>query len=152
MWTCLHPARHGSENDWCFDFHCHSWCLWFSLSIFFVRRQPFSDEAARMTPACLSTWTLTSNLNTDLTSNTQRPDIAGFTEINRRWKNFDYGNCEGLNSGVGGTKKTENSEVFAILPEFRRKKNVFCVKKEVTVATRKMVEKLRILRKNILKV
>ena len=56
---------------------------------------------------------------------------GGFVEIYKRWKNFDFGNCEVLGSGLGEKKKKENSEVLlSFLPELTRKKNVFfCDKK-----------------------
>ena len=65
---------------------------------------------------------------------------GGFDKINRRWRNFDYCNCEGLDIGVGGTKTKDNSKVFAILPSWIEEKEGRFLRQKVTVVTRKMVE------------
>ena len=47
---------------------------------------------------------------------------GGFDEINRRWRNFSYANCEVLDLPVGGTNQKENTEVFAVLPSWNDEK------------------------------
>ena len=72
-----------------------------------------------------------------------------FWWINRRWRNFNYANCEVLDLPVGGTKKKENTEVFAVLPSWNDEKEERFLRQKVTVMTWKMVEKIWILSKNI---
>ena len=73
-----------------------------------------------------------------------------FGEINRRWINFDYGNCEVLDSGVGAWERKKNILRFLLsyLPKLRRKKNVFFATKSDRY-NMKNGWKLQILRKNI---
>ena len=66
---------------------------------------------------------------------------GGFDEINRRWRNFNYANCEVLDLPVGGTNKKENTEVFAVLPSWNDEKEERFLRQKVTVMTWKMVEK-----------
>ena len=74
---------------------------------------------------------------------------GGFDEINRRWRNFNYANCEVLDLPAEGRNKKENTEVFAVLPSWNDEKEEWFLRKKVTVRTWKMVEKIWILTKNI---
>ena len=70
---------------------------------------------------------------------------GGFDEINRRWRNFNYANCEVLDLPVGGTNKKENTEVFSVLPSWNDENEERFLRQKVTVMTWKMVEKIWIL-------
>ena len=74
---------------------------------------------------------------------------GGFDDINRRWRNFNYANCEVLDLPVGGTTQKENTEVFAVLPSWNDEKEERFSRQKVTVTTWKMVDKIWILSKNI---
>ena len=75
--------------------------------------------------------------------------VGGFDEINRRWRNFNYANCEVLDLPIGGTTKKENTEVLAVLPSWNDEKEERLSRQKVTVMTWKMVEKIWNLSKNI---
>ena len=74
---------------------------------------------------------------------------GGFDEINRRWRNFNYSNCEVLDFAVGGRNKKENTEVFAVLPSWNDEKEERFLRQKVTVMTWENGWKIWILSKNI---